>query len=43
MSGVKSLKKFKKLEDFGRSLDKTRFLQKYQFYYDNETIKSYTN
>lgn len=43
MTGAKSMKRFTKLDDFGRSLDKTRFLQRYQFYYDNETIKSYTN
>jgi hypothetical protein len=43
MTGAKSMKRFTKLEDFGRSLDKTRFLQRYQFYYDNDTLKSYTN
>ncbi len=42
MTGAKSMKRFDKLEDFGRSLDKTRFLQRYQYYYDNDAIKSYT-
>jgi hypothetical protein len=43
MTGVKSMRRFNNLEDFGRSLDKTRFLHHYQFYYDNDTLKSYTN
>lgn len=42
LSGAKSMKRLANLEDYGRSLDKTRFLQRYQFYYDNDALKSYT-
>lgn len=41
-SAAKSVRRGCKLEDFGRSLDKTRFVQKYQFYHNQEAIKSYT-
>lgn len=34
-----SLKKIGKLEDYGRSLDRTRFLERYQYYYDTNTIQ----